>query len=114
MPPGVTHTRVAPVGRNAETGGKIYQYQFWVHDEVTGRKHQFWVLVDDDTSAAHIEEMVGNAMERWLIDVRMRHAKPAPTVAQRKEIGQILEQIRVSTIKRRNSSNNKIYYSGLR
>ena len=113
-PPGVTQTRVAQVGRNAETGEKIYEYQFKVHDEVTGRRHQFRVLVDDDTSIAHIEEMVGNAMDRWLIDVRMRHAKPAPTPAQRKEIGKILEQIRVNSIKRKNSSNNKIYYNGLR
>ena len=114
LPLGVTHTRVAPVGRNAETGGKIYEYQFRVHDEVTGRKHQFRVLVDDETSIAHIEEMVGNAMESWLLGVRMRHSKPAPTPAQRKEIGKILEQIRVSKIKRGNSSNNKIYYEGLR
>jgi|TARA_R100000306_G_scaffold45184_1_gene43177 hypothetical protein len=113
-PPGVTHTRVAQVGRNAETGGKIYEYQFRVHDEVTGRKHQFRVLVDDDTSRAHIEEMVGNAMESWLIDVRMRHSKPAPTREQHREIGKILDQIRTNTIKRKNSSNNKIYYDGLR
>ena len=113
-PPGVTHTRVAQVGRNAETGGVIYDYQFKVHDEVTGRSHQFRVLVDDETSIAHIEEMVGNAMESWLVDVRMRHSKPAPTPAQRKEIGKILDQIRISAIKRKRSSNNKIYYDGLR
>ena len=113
-PPGVTHTRVAQVGRNAETGGKIYEYQFKVHDDVTGRSHQFRVLVDDETSIAHIEEMVGNAMDSWLIDVRMRHSKPAPTPEQRKEIGKILDQIRISAIKRKRSSNNKIYYDGLK
>ena len=113
-PPGVTHTRVAQVGRNVETGGVIYDYQFQVHDEVTGRSHQFRVLVDDETSIAHIEEMVGNAMESWLVDVRLRHSKPAPTPAQRKEIGKILDQIRISAIKRKRSSNNKIYYDGLK
>jgi len=114
MPPGVTHTRVAPVGRNTETGERIYEYQFRVHDEVTGRKHQFRVLVDDTTPKSLIEEMVGNAMESWLIDVRMRHSKPAPTPEQRKEIGKILEQIRVHRLKRRASSNNTLYYNGLR
>ena len=113
-PPGVTHSRVAPVGFNAETGGTIYEYQFVVHDEVTNRKHQFRILADDDTSKAHIEEMVGNAMESWLVDVRMRHSKPAPTPEQRKEIGKILDQIRINTMKRRKSSNNRIYYNGLR
>ena len=102
------------MGFNAETGGTIYEYQFVVHDEVTNRKHQFRVLADDDTSKAHIEEMVGNAMESWLVDVRMRHSKPAPTSEQRKEIGKILDQIRINTMKRRKSSNNRIYYNGLR
>jgi len=113
-PQGVTHKRVVPVGYNYETGGQIFEYQFLVHDEVTNRKQQFKVLVDDQTSKAHIEEMVGNAFDRWLTDVRMRHNKPAPTPEQRKEIGRILEQIRVNRNKRKESSNNKIYYKGLR
>ena len=113
-PPGVTHKRVIPVGYNYETGGQIFEYQFLVHDEVTNRKQQFRVLVDDETSKAHIEEMVGNAFDRWLTDVRMRHNKPAPTPEQRKEIGRILDQIRVNRNKRKESSNNKIYYKGLR
>jgi|TARA_R110000824_G_scaffold111906_1_gene260743 hypothetical protein len=113
-PKGVTHKRVTPVGFNQETGEPIYEYSFIVHDEVTNRKEQFRVLVDDTTSKAHIEEMVANAMERWLIDVRIRHSKPAPTPEQKKEIGKILNQIRTNRIKRNGSSNNKIYYKGLR
>ena len=113
-PKGVTHKRVTPVGFNQETGEPIYEYSFIVHDEVTNRKEQFRVLVDDTTSKAHIEEMVANAMERWLIDVRIRHSKPAPTPEQKKEIGKILNQIRTNRIKRKGSSNNKIYYKCLR
>ena len=44
----------------------------------------------------------------------MRHSKPAPTPAQRKEIGKILDDIRIKAIKRKGSTNNKIYYNGLR
>ena len=113
-PRGGTHKRVTPVGFNQETGESIYEYTFIVHDEVTNRKQQFRVLVDDTTSKAHIEEMVANAMESWLIDVRMKHSKPAPTPEQRKEIGKILDQIRTNQIKRKGSSNNKIYYNGLK
>ena len=86
-PPGVTHTKVTPVGRNAETGGVIYEYRFLVHDEVTERRHQFRVLVDDETSPAQIEEMVGNAMESWLVEVRARHSKPAPTPNSVRRLG---------------------------
>ena len=114
LPPGVAHSQTSPVGRNAETGGLIYEYLFRVHDEVTGRKSDFRVIVDDTMSMAHIEEMVGNAMESWLVEVRIKHSKPPPTPAQRKEIGEILEQIRKHARKRRESSNNKIYYAGIK
>ncbi len=77
-PQGVTHTGISPVGYNAETAETIYEYKFKVHDEVTNRKHNFRVLVDRDTSKAQVEEMVGNAFESWLIDVRLKHNKPAP------------------------------------
>ena len=112
LPPGVEHTLTAPVGRNAETGGGIYEYQFKVHDPVTDRTHQFRVIVDEDTSNAHIEEMVGNAMESWLVSVRRKHNKPAPTPEQKKEIGKILNEIRSYSLKRKQSTNNKIYYQG--
>jgi hypothetical protein len=112
-PAGVTLTGAAPVGRNAETGGLISMYRFRVHDEVTGRDHEFQVLVDAETSKAQLEAMVGNAMESWLIDVRLKHAKPAPTPGQRKEIGKILDDIRLKKIKRETSSNKRIYYNGI-
>ena len=113
-PQGVTPIGSTPVGNNAETGSGIRKYRFEVHDDVTGRSHEFQVLVDEDTSKSEGEEMVGNAMENWLKDVRMRHNKPAPTPAQRKEIGKILDEIRIYSNKRKQSTNNIIYYSGLK
>ena len=112
-PQEVTDCTVSPVGYNAETGGQIQQHTFQVHDPVTDKRHQFMVLVDDETSQAHLEDMVAQAVDTWLLEVRQRDHKPAPNVGQRKEIGQIQEQIPVSRIKRRESTNNKIYYPGL-
>ena len=112
-PQAVTSHAVAPAGRNAETGGHIQQHIFRVHDPVTDKRHKFCVLVDDETSQAHLEDMVAQAVDSWLLEVRLKDHKPAPTTAQRKEIGQILEQIRVSQKKRRQSTNNKVYYPGL-
>jgi hypothetical protein len=114
LPVGVTHRKISRVGRNAETGGVIRLCRFRVHDKVTGRKSDFRVLVDDTTSRGEVEEMVGNAMESWLIDVRIKHSKPPPTPAQRKEIGKILNQIKDHALKRGESSNNKIYYAGIK
>ena len=112
-PTGVTDYTVAPGGRNAETGGYVQQHIFQVHDPVTDKRHKFCVLADEDTSQAHLEDMVASAVDRWLTEVRQKDHKPAPTPEQRKEIGRILNDIRVSRLKRKESSNGRIYYSGL-
>ena len=112
-PPGVTDHSVSPVGRNTETGGDIQQHTFKVHDPVTGKRHKFCVLVDNETSQAHLEDMVSSAVDRWLTEVRQKDHKPAPTTEQRKEIGKILNEIRINRSKRKESSNGRIYYSGL-
>jgi hypothetical protein len=113
-PSGVTGHSVAPVGRNAETGGAIQQHIFRVHDPVTGKKHKFCILVDEDTSQAHLEDMASSAVDRWLTEVRQKDHKPAPTPEQRKEIGRILNDIRTNRMKRAGSSTGRIYYSGLK
>jgi hypothetical protein len=108
----VDHT-VSSVGSNAETGDSVEQHIFWVSDPVTGKKHKFCILTDDETSQAHLEDMGANAIDRWLSEVRQKDHKPAPTIEQRKEIGKILDEIRIHRLKRKESSNGQIYYSGL-
>lgn len=108
----VDHT-VSPVGFNAETGDSIEKHVFQVSDSVTGKKHKFCILADNETSQAHLEDMVANAIDRWLSEVRQKDHKPAPTIEQRKEIGKILDEIRIHRLKRKESSNGQIYYSGL-
>jgi hypothetical protein len=112
-PAGVTDYSVAPAGRNAETGGQIESHLFQVKDPVTGKQNRFCVLTDENTSQAHLEDMVAQAVEKWLTEVRAESHKPPPTSEQRKEIGRILDDIRVYRAKRTQSSNGLIYYSGI-
>ena len=112
-PQGVTGHTVSPVGFNAETGGGIQQHVFQVHDPVTDKRHKFCVLADGDTSQAHLEDMVSNAVDRWLKEVRQKDHKPAPTPEQRKEIGKIIDEIRRYRIKRNLSSSGVIYFDRL-
>ena len=114
LPQGVTSHRSSSAGNNAETGGSVVQHIFQVHDPVTGKRHKFVILADDETSQAHLEDMVSSAVDRWFREVRAKDHKPAPTTEQRKEIGAILNNIRNHRIKRSESSNNRIYYKGLR
>ena len=112
-PEGVAGHTTTPTGHNAETGGQVYNHTFRVKDPVTGKQNRFNIIVDDSTSQAHLEDMVSNAVDRWLGEVRAKSHKPAPTPEQRKEIGKILNNIRSHNIKRRESTNNTIYYKGL-
>jgi hypothetical protein len=113
LPQGVTSHQSSSAGNNAETGGSIEQHIFQVHDPVTDKKHKFVILADDETSQAHLEDMVSSAVNKWFTEVRAKDHKPAPTPEQRKEIGKILNDIRSHNIKRRESTNNTIYYKGL-
>ena len=112
-PPDVTAHSVSPVGRNAETGGAIEQHTFRVHDPVTDKKHKFVILADDETSQAHLEDMVSSAVDNWLREVRQKDHKTAPTLGQRKEIGKILDDIRIRRIKRKESSTGVINFTNL-
>ena len=83
--------------------------ELWTPTGVT----DYTVAPGGRNAQAHLEDMVASAVDRWLTEVRQKDHKPAPTPEQRKEIGRILNDIRVSRLKRKESSNGRIYYSGL-
>ena len=113
-PQGVVKLHTTPSGNNAETGGKIVAHTFRLEDKETGRKTIIKILADDTTSEAHLEDMAAQAAENWFTQVRAEGKKRIPTVEQRKEIGKIINEIRTKLKKRRQSSNNKILYNGLK
>ena len=99
-PRGVVKLNTTPSGYNAVTGGSVVAHTFRLEDK--------------DTDPAHIEDMAAQSAEEWFNKVRAEGSKKAPTVSQRKEIGKILDDIRKNFKKRRQSSNNKILYNGLK
>ena len=113
-PQGVVKLNSTPSGYNAETGGSIVTNTFRLEDSVTGRKTILKILSDDSMDSAHIEDMAAQSAETWLKQVRAEGKKKVPTVEQRKEIGKILDDIRKSVKKRRQSSNNKILYQSIK
>ena len=56
--------------------------------------------------------MIGEAFESWVIEVRAQGKKKVMNREQKKEVGKILEEMRVNKNKRKESTNNKIYYEG--
>ena len=112
-PSGTIPLGVAPVGRNAETGGKIVAHMVML--KVTDRfgvehKQKVQVLADDTTSQSQIEEMMGNAAESFVEQVRTKYNKRPPTELERKEIGRALNEFRKYASKRITSTNRKIYH----
>lgn len=114
LPPGVTPTGVTPASFNAVTGDAVSTHHYRIFDSVTGETFKLKLVDDGTASKAHAEDMIAAAYERWLIDVRLKHGKglKKPTPEQKKEIGRILDDIRLKKIKRKESSTGRIYYAG--
>ena len=112
-PTGASYSGLAPLGRNAETGGSIVRHKFTLRaKDRFGREHRTRVeiLADEDTSQNQIEEMMGNAAESFMEEVRTKYTKRPPTQDERKQIAQALEAFRVSAAMRRGRTNSVRYY----
>ena len=112
-PSGATHFGAAPVGRNAETGGEIVTHRFMLKaKDKFGKEHKMrvQVLADKDTSQAEVEDMMGNAAERFVQEVRDKYNKRPPTSEERKEIGKALNDLRQYAQRRIASTSRKIYF----
>ena len=99
-------------GNNTETGESITLYTFSFSDPVTGRSTTAIIPADPSMSAAHIEDMAAESLEKWLGDVRFNQKGKTPTLEERKDIGKSLREFKEYARQRRQSTNNKIYYKG--
>jgi hypothetical protein len=116
-PAGTVRLGTDPVGRNAETGSRIVSHQLRVEaKDRFGKVHKqiIRVLADDETSQAEIEEMMGNATESFVAEVRVKYTKRAPTEDERKQIGKALNEFLKYRTKRRASTSNRIYFNGIK
>jgi len=112
-PAGAAYQGVVSAGRNVETGGNIVTHRFVLKQkDKFGVEHKTLVSIvaDEDTSQAHIEEMMGNAAESFMENVRTKYDKRPPTPAEKKKIGKALNEFRTHALKRVQSTNRKIYY----
>ena len=112
-PSGTIPLGVTPVGHNTETGSTIVAHTVMLKaKDKFGKEHKMrvQVLADKDTSQAHIEEMMGNAAESFVQEVRDKYNKRPPTELERKEIGRAINEFRKYASKRVKSTNMKVYY----
>lgn len=111
-PQGSTYIGEELVGYNGETAASIVIHTFQFHDPVTDRSQMVKVPADPGVSRDHVEDMAAQALENFLLDCKGL-TKRIPTEEQRKEIGRQIEDFRVYNAKRKESTNNKLYYKGM-
>ena len=110
---------ILPVGvtlLNEFGTGSIKSLSFSFYDTVTERRsvlHNVPFTPSDPYSHNAIETMIGEAHETWLAQVRAQgKKKPKMTVQERKDAGKVLDEIRISKLKRDESSTGKLYFGG--
>ena len=96
--------------------GSIKSLSFSFYDSVTERRsvlHNVPYMVNDPYSHNGVETMIGEAHETWVAQVRAQgKKKPKMTVQERKDAGKVLDEIRISKLKRAESSTGKLYFGG--
>ena len=112
-PAGASYKGMASAGRNVETGGHIVTHRFVLKQKDKfgiERKTAVTIVADEDVGQSQIEEMMGNAADKFMEEVRTKYDKRPPTPAEKKDIGRSLNDFRTRAIKRLQSTNMKIYY----
>ena len=97
-------------------GNTLSSLSFSFYDSVTERRsvlHHVPYMPHDPYSHNAIETMIGEAHETWVTQVRIQgKKKPKMTVQERQDVGKVLDEIRVSKIKRNESSTGKLLFGG--
>ena len=112
-PTGAAYKGAVPVGYNVETGSGIVVHTVMLKaKDKFGKEHkmQVQVLADRDTSQAHVEDMMGNAAEKFVQEVREKYDKRPATAKEMKDAGKALNDFLQHRTRRRNSTSNKIYF----
>tara|TARA_R110002020_G_scaffold320907_1_gene536813 strand:- start:57 stop:419 length:363 start_codon:yes stop_codon:yes gene_type:complete len=112
-PQGSTYVGGNIAGYNEETGVSIVVHTFQFNDPETGRAQVVKIPADPSISKAHIEDMAAQALENFLIECRVKDKKKPITAEQKKQIGKQIKEFKEYAQKRRESTNNRIYYRGI-
>ena len=113
VPNGAVHNATAPLGLSVETARPIIHHRFTLRGKDRwGVTHEEKVIVvqHPDEGQAELDQKIGEATETFQSKLRERYEKRPSTIAEKKEIGKIMDQIRLAAQRRSESTNNMIYY----
>tara|TARA_R110002020_G_scaffold449253_3_gene662323 strand:- start:8784 stop:9152 length:369 start_codon:yes stop_codon:yes gene_type:complete len=113
VPNGAVHNVTAPLGLSVESARPIIHHTFTLRGrDRWGVVHQERIIVvqHPDEGQAELDQKIGEATETFQTKLRERYEKRPPTLEEKKEIGKVMDQIRIAAMRRRESTNNLIYY----
>ena len=110
-PPGAAQLPPVLIGQGQKTldGKWIFNRMFTFTNPRNNRTQEVCIL-DNELSDDALATLVGEAWENFLRDTDDLPAKPVFSVARRQEIGRAIRDVREQAEKRRESSNQKLYY----
>ena len=110
---GAAYNGAAPLGLTVDTARPIVHHTFtFTGKDRWGVTHTERIIVVQrpDEGDGELEQKIGEARDSFKAKLRDGYEKRPPTLAEKKEIGQILNQIVGYRNRRRESTNNLIYY----
>ena len=113
VPEGAVHNGTALLGLSVETARPITHHRFTLRGKDRwGVTHEERVIVvqHPDEGQAELDQKIGESAESFQTALREKYEKRPPTLSEKKEIGKVLDQIRIARDRRKNSSNNLIYF----
>tara|TARA_R110000765_G_scaffold319521_1_gene411599 strand:- start:4634 stop:5002 length:369 start_codon:yes stop_codon:yes gene_type:complete len=113
IPEGAAYNGAAPLGLTVDTAQPIVHHTFtFTGKDRWGVTHTERIIVVQrpDEGDGELEQKIGEARDSFKAKLRDGYEKRPPTLAEKKEIGQILNQILGYRNRRRESTNNLIYY----
>ena len=110
-PPGAAQLPPVLIGQGQKTldGKWIFNRMFTFTNPRNNRTQDVCIL-DNEMSDDMLATVIGEAWENFLRDTDHLPAKPVFSVARRQEIGRAIREVREHAVKRRESSNQKLYY----
>ena len=114
VPNGAVHNGTAPLGLSVESARPIIQHRFTLRGKDRwGVTHEEKVIVvqHPNEGQPELDQKIGEAAEKFQTKLKEGYEKRPPTVAEKIEIGKIVNQIHTAAKKRAESTNNMIYYA---
>ena len=113
IPEGAAYNGAAPLGLTIDTARPIINHTFtFTGKDRWGVTHTERIIVVQrpDEGDGELEQKIGEARDSFKAKLRDGYEKRPPTRSEKKEIGKIIDQIRLASLRRKDSTNNLIYY----